>query len=124
MATFFERFTILLKENSEMKQWEIAEKTKIDKTSISKYCNGKATPDSKNLIKLATLFNVSPSWLSGDNIPRSRLELVKQDNYIVAYNGENPLKQKIAESIENILNGINDEQKLSQIKMFLDTYKK
>lgn len=56
-------------QNAEIKQIDISKKTGIDKTSISKYCGGKAEPDAANLFKLANFFGVSPIWLSGDDVP-------------------------------------------------------
>lgn len=72
MATFYERFSILLEENPTLKQQDIADSTNIDKTSISKYCNGKAEPEADNLFSLSEMFDVSPSWLKGKNVPRKQ----------------------------------------------------
>lgn len=65
MNSFCERLNYLLK-NTKTTQQQVSLGANIDKTSISKYCNGKAVPDSKNLLKLADFFNVSPLWLSGE----------------------------------------------------------
>lgn len=87
MTKFYERFSILLKENPTLKQQDIVIATGIDKTSISKYCNGKAEPESDNLFALSEMFDVSPSWLKGNDVPRkSKSNMSKSPNqseYIV-----------------------------------------
>lgn len=66
MSTFQERLNYLL-QSTRTKQQQLSVAANIDKTSISKYCNGKAVPDSRNLLKIANYFDVSPTWLSGDD---------------------------------------------------------
>lgn len=52
-----------------MKQSELAEKTKIGKSSISTYITGSYEPKQKNLHKLAAALNVSEAWLMGYDVP-------------------------------------------------------
>lgn len=51
------------------KQADLVRLTGIDKSSISLYLKGKYSPKGIKLVKLATALNVSPSWLSGFNVP-------------------------------------------------------
>lgn len=117
MADFHERFHILLKENPEIKPIDLSIKTGIDKASISKYWNNKNVPNSKNLALIANFFNVSPVWLMGATFDRH-----SNFNQSLNYSGENPTKVELLNLINQILNDINDESKLQQIKMFLETY--
>ncbi len=51
------------------KQADLVRLTGIDKSSISLYLKGKYSPKGIKLVKLANALNVSPSWLSGFNVP-------------------------------------------------------
>ena len=51
------------------KQADLVRITGIDKSSISLYLKGKYSPKGVKLVKLASALNVSPSWLSGFNVP-------------------------------------------------------
>ena len=57
-----------------MKPIELSNKSGIDKGSISLYLNGKYTPKSKKIYKMAEVLNVNPSWLLGYDVPMEILE--------------------------------------------------
>jgi transcriptional regulator with XRE-family HTH domain len=44
---------------------ELAARTGIDKSLISKYCNGKNIPLQKSLYKIAEVLDEDPNWLIG-----------------------------------------------------------
>ena len=54
-----------LREDMDLRQSDLAEKTGIDQRTISNYETGKTTPDSFALIKLADFFGVSIDYLVG-----------------------------------------------------------
>lgn len=134
----FKNVLIQLRLENKMTQTELANKIGVVKGTIANYESGLRKPDNDKLIALAEVFGVSVDYLLGLEEPcktqyKTRLThslgvlgIAQQLNssLIIAYNGENTIKKEIVKSIEHILNNIEDEQKLSQIKMFLDTYKK
>lgn len=63
-----------------MKPIELSNKSGIDKGSISLYLNGKYTPKSKKIYKMAEVLNVNPSWLLGYDVPMEILEKKKYRN--------------------------------------------
>ncbi len=54
-----------LREDLDMRQSDLAEKTGIDQRTISNYETGKTSPDAYALIKLADFFGVSIDYLVG-----------------------------------------------------------
>lgn len=55
-----------------MKPIELAEITKIPKSSISQYMSGYAKPKNDRIYLLAKALNVSEAWLMGYNVPMER----------------------------------------------------
>ena len=54
-----------LREDRDLRQSDLAEKTGIDQRTISNYETGKTAPDAYALIKLADFFDVSIDYLIG-----------------------------------------------------------
>ncbi|MBQ8374366.1 MAG: helix-turn-helix transcriptional regulator [Clostridia bacterium] len=54
-----------LREDMDLRQSDLAEKTGIDQRTISNYETGKTLPDAYALIKLADFFGVSIDYLVG-----------------------------------------------------------
>ncbi len=54
-----------LREDMDLRQSDLAEKTGIDQRTISNYETGKTMPDAYALIKLADFFDVSIDYLVG-----------------------------------------------------------
>ena len=52
-------------ESKNMKQYELAEKTYITQTTISRYITGERTPDAINLKAICEALDVSADWLLG-----------------------------------------------------------
>ena len=56
-----------------IKAVELAERTGLTESNISQYRNGYAEPKDENLIKLANVLNVNPSWLKGYNVSMTNM---------------------------------------------------
>ena len=54
-----------LREERELRQIDVCEKTGIDQRTLSNYETGKTNPDSYAIIKLASFFGVSCDYLLG-----------------------------------------------------------
>lgn len=105
-STFDKRLKQALKDNN-FKQIDVIEKskkyyeevgTKISKTDLSQYVNGKTKPSQKKLYTLAKVLNVSEAWLLGYNVPKERMsdEERKEDTIAAHLDGdytEDELKQ-------------------------------
>lgn len=63
---FAERFSEAVKDSG-LLPVEIAEKTNISETMISRYKSGEYVPRRRNLEKLASVLSVSPAYLTGDS---------------------------------------------------------
>lgn len=50
-------------------QSDIVRKTKIPKSTLSNYLNGKRTPDQEHLSILADPYGINPAWLMGYDVP-------------------------------------------------------
>lgn len=55
-----------------MKPIELAEKTKIPKSSISQYMSGYAKPKNDRIYLMAKALNISEAWLMGYNVPKEK----------------------------------------------------
>lgn len=77
MSTFQQRLrqAIFMKG---IRQAEIAERSGIDKSKISKYVAGKNMPGGDTLVKLAAALGVDAAWLSGETPDIDPYELLKE----------------------------------------------
>lgn len=57
---------------SNLKPVDIANKTGIDKSSLSHYLSGNYEPKNAKLLKLAEVLNVNEVWLLGHDVPKER----------------------------------------------------
>lgn len=64
MNTFAERLRYYMQQ-ANMKQIELVEKTKINKSSISEYLSGSYEPKQRNIYKIAMALGIKPSQLMG-----------------------------------------------------------
>lgn len=87
-----------------IKQNDIADKTGLNKSTISNYCNGNRVPNQTNLAIIADAFNISPAWLMGYevNMMRNKDQLV---DYIATIEERDILMklQKIDESDRELI---------------------
>ena len=72
--TFKNRFNIAIS-NANIKPAELAEMTKLSKSTISHYMSGYTQPKSDKLFILSKALNVSEAWLMGLDVPMERPSL-------------------------------------------------
>lgn len=77
MELFQQRF-IQAKEQSGLRWIDIANRSGLDKASISQYKNGVHTPEPDALYRLANVLNVSMEWLTGAEISVNDSEILKR----------------------------------------------
>ena len=67
-----------LREDMDLRQVDVAEKTGIDQKTLSNYETGKTNPDSYALVRLANFFDVSIDYLVGrtDNKINSKRDVL------------------------------------------------
>lgn len=63
-----------------MRAIDLAEKTGINKTTISYYMNGKTTPRSSKLYLIAQALDVSEAWLLGYDVAIHRSDAQKKND--------------------------------------------
>ena len=66
------RINYLISEYCGGSQQQFADKTKINKASISQYVNGRNVPSNITAGKIADTFNINPAWLMGFDVPMER----------------------------------------------------
>ena len=68
--------------DAKMKPQELAEKSKVSKSSISQYVNGSHQPSNISSGKMAKGLGVEPMWLMGFDVPKKKVltpEAAKDD---------------------------------------------
>lgn len=56
-------------DNANMTASELAEKSKVSKSSISQYCHAVQSPSNLSATAMAQVLNVNPMWLMGFDVP-------------------------------------------------------
>ena len=89
----------------DIKAVELAERTGLTESNISQYRNGYAEPKDENLIKLANVLNVNPSWLKGYNVsmtnaPVKSYEIKKLDVNIESSETKEERMRRIVEQMK------------------------
>lgn len=77
MQTFQQRF-LQAKEQSGLRWIDIANRSGLDKASISQYKNGVHIPEPDALYRLASTLNVSMEWLTGAEVSPNDSEILNQ----------------------------------------------
>lgn len=77
MGTFQQRF-LEVKEKSGLRWIDIANRSGLDKASISQYKNGVHTPEPDALYRLAVALNVSMEWLTGAEVSVSDSDILNR----------------------------------------------
>lgn len=104
MEIFQKRF-IQAKEQSGLRWVDIANRSGLDKASISQYKNGVHTPEPDALYRLAVALNVSMEWLTGTDIPTVSVD---DSEILNRYHQLNDLgKQEFTQFLDGLL---SDEQ--------------
>ena len=86
MKTFAERLKYYM-QKANMKQADLVEKTKINKSSISEYLSGNYEPKQRNIYKIAMALGIKPSQLMGipsaTETPAPALSLTQQEETLI-----------------------------------------
>lgn len=98
------RLIELLNENG-MKPIDLAEKTEINRGTISQYLNGVYAPSRKNAWKISMAFNVNPLWVMGLDVEKhsNKMELTREE-------GTTNTFYKDKSGNNQPYNGFNDEE--------------
>lgn len=59
--------------DAKLKPQELAEKSKVSKSSISQYVNGSHQPSNISSGKMAKVLGVEPMWLMGFDVPKKKI---------------------------------------------------
>lgn len=82
-------------EAADMKPIDLAEKSGIAKSTISRYLSGKYEPKNAAIYKMAQALHVDPRWLMGyDVLPPDTL--LPDERLLNAYHAADPIYQQIA----------------------------
>lgn len=105
-----------------MKPIELAEKTKISKSSISSYCKQRWQPKQDALHKMAQVLDVSELWLAGYDVPMDRPTPQKKMDQLA----ESILKIKSNDRYLNIVNSILqlDDDQISIVENLVSQFLK
>ena len=91
-----------------IKQIELAEKTKIPKASINQYLSGYAEPKQDRIFILSQALNVDPVWLMGLDVP---MEKKSQEDRLLEYAKRiSALDQEKQESLLNFLDYLENKK--------------
>ena len=72
---------VLALSNANMKARELADKSGVNKSSISQYVNGTHAPSNINAGKMAKVLGVNPVWLMGYDVPMNS-DITTDEYYI------------------------------------------
>lgn len=82
--TFANRLSKVLNEKN-IKSVDLANKTGIDKSSISHYLSGNYVPKNDKLLRLAEALDVNETWLMGYDVPKERIDPLLNTKDAVLY---------------------------------------
>ena len=82
ISTTSQRLKIAM-DMAHMSQSDLAEKTGLNKSTISRYCSDRHEPKADAINKLATALDVSEMWLWGYDVPMERTEGQKKNDQLV-----------------------------------------
>lgn len=93
-------------------QKDIARAAGVTEGAVSQWISGKTIPKIGRLQRVADFLGVPLSYFvdSIDNIT------------VIAYGGSNPLKQEISNLVTNILNKVDNEDRLNALKSVLESF--
>ena len=110
--------------NANITQQELADKSKVNKASISQYINGSHKPSNISSGKMAEILDVNPMWLMGYDVPMDTAEQhrAKQHSnflYFVSNHTESPevnLDGFISRDIEELISNNIEEVIISPLR--------
>lgn len=84
-------------------QQDIADKTGLDKSTVSLYVNGKREPRQDKISIICDAYNLDPAWLMGHDVPMERRDTAKaaEKHFVILekYLKLSPRDQQIVESM-------------------------
>jgi len=83
--TFASRLAIALRDKN-IKPVDLANKTGVDKSSISHYLSSKYEPKNDKLLKIAEVLDVNELWLMGYDVPKERTDPLLDTKDVTLYN--------------------------------------
>lgn len=83
--TFASRLSMALKDKN-LKPVDLANKTGVDKSSISHYLSGNYEPKNDKLLKFAEVLDVNETWLMGYDVPKERTDPLLSTKDAVLHN--------------------------------------
>ena len=98
-----------------MRAQELADKTEINKASISQYINGSHAPSNISAGKMAKVLSVSPLWLMGFDVPekeyvgeieRLEKEIYKKNSELIEKIGNETERHRIMSDLEDLRNSL------------------
>lgn len=101
-------------------QQELADKSKIGKSSISHYVNGTNEPGNKSAYMMSKVLNVNPGWLMGLDVPK---HIENRSNEDIAFFFESLMDNSEVESIQiedvrKIMDKAMDSKTSKALKMY------
>lgn len=109
------RIIELIDEFAEGSRAIFAQKTGINKGSISQYCNGKNSPSNLTAEKIASAFGVNPVWVMGFSVPKyidQSISLSENDDLIVSIEDLTPEhRQAVLSYIDFLMSVQRKEEK-------------
>lgn len=111
-------------DNANMKPQELAEKSKVSKSSISQYVNGSHAPSNISAGKIGKVLDVEPLWLMGFDVPMERMAFKDApknfhssfdniENFKVAYDKSKLRSNKLLNSIMENAEQLNNDNRKS-----------
>ena len=114
---FAKRLSQALTENG-LKPVYLANKTGIDKSSISHYLAGNYEPKSSKLLRIAEVLNVSETWLMGYDVPKEpRDSLLGLKDSMLFTSIQNLANNKLEEELLVKCTMLNDNNKVKVLEI-------
>ena len=104
-----------------MRATDLAEKTGINKTTISYYINGKTVPRSSKLYLIAQALNVSEAWLLGYDVAIQRSDAQKKNDQLAKLIARMRTDSDFYETVAALAN--LTETQYRGVKQLLDAFK-
>lgn len=104
-----------------MRATDLAEKTGINKTTISYYMNGKTVPRSSKLYLIAQALNVSEAWLLGYDVAIQRSDAQKKNDQLAKLIARMRTDSDFYETVAALAN--LTETQYRGVKQLLDAFK-
>ena len=92
-----------LRKEKKWTQDELSEAINVHKKQISRYENGKATPGSETLKKIADAFGVSVDYLVYSNVPKNEKIKIDDPELLEYFEKINQLAEEDKKTVKNVI---------------------